>query len=173
MKEKSNIIKHHRFGDFMRLFDKMRTSGQFNYRNLHKEIARIDDGISYDSVYAFFRKFIDTDMAKGVIHRGELREKKKMIADEALDEVVADPKKLPLWLRLRLGKEATDEELKEIGMVLSDKHKKKEEDFMDKLLDEARYGGRIVDAEGEVVEDKEKPYLDRKTEVQALPEADE
>lgn len=166
MEEKSRIIKHHRFGDFMKMFSEMQVSGNFNYRALHLRIKAIDNTISYDSVYAFFRKFVDSGSARELIHRAELREKMKVIANDALDEVIKNPKKLPLHMKIRLGREATSEELREIAIILADKNKKKELDFMESLLDKARYGEVIE------MEDDSKPYLERKTENQALPNPD-
>ena len=161
MKEKSSIERSPHFNKFMRIFDTMRVEGGVKYRELHKRIVQIQPGISYDVVYAYFRKFGDGFLIKNEIHRAALREKKKRIADKALDEVEADPKKLPIDLRIRLGESATKEELQEAGLIIRDKSNQVKEDLLDKLIDKARYG--------EVIEAEKESYIDKQTKNKTLP----
>jgi len=163
----SKIEKHPRFGDFMRLFDELRLNGNFTYSKLHKAISRIDPNIHYHNVQHFFSKFQDSFLVKQEIKRAELREKKKIIANDALDEVAKNPSKVPIALRIRLGQEATTEELNEVRMILNEKHKEKQEGFMEKLLNSARYGDKDNVLEGQVLE--EKPMLDKRAESLELP----
>jgi len=140
-KTRRSIIEDHpRFNDFMRIFDAMRMKGKIQYKVLGKSIQNIDPSIPQYSIYFFFKRFTDNYLLKKDILRGELRRKKKVIADGALEEVLKDPEKLALKDRINIGRDAVSEELREIAMVLNEKHKQKEESMLEKLLDEARYG---------------------------------
>lgn len=140
MRNQSRIEAHPRFADFMRIFDAMRISGPVRYQKLTKSIRNIDPSIPSYSVYHYFRKFTDSYILKKEIRREELRHKRKAISNEALDEVMKNPSKLDLKTRINIGRDAVNEELKEIGMILNEKHKQKEESMLEKLLDAARYG---------------------------------
>lgn len=163
------MANHPRFSDFLRIFDRMRLEnpGRFNYAALHRAIAKIDPSIPYITVYVFFRRLHDPFLVKRDIKRAELREGKKKLAHLALQEVLKDPSTLSIKDRIKLGENATREELVETQMVLNEKHKQKAESLMDKLLDDARYGT----IEGSVEEPTS--ILDKRAENADLPELTE
>lgn len=162
------IEKHIRYHDFMRIFDEMRKKkGMVSYQELFKAISHIAPEINYFNVYNYFSRFQDNYLVKQNVKRMELREWKKRIAYKALSEVEEKPDKLPIWLRIRLGQEATNEELRELGMLLTEKHKQKEESFMERLLNKARYSNPDNEIEGEII--NEKPFLDKRVEGLELP----
>ena len=169
--ERSDIEKHPRFADILHAFERMRMTGKgINYANLHRQIHSFAPEISYAIIWRYFHRYGDTVKARDSVTRSLLRDRKKKIADKALRQVEENPALLSLRDRIRLAKEATGEELQEIGMVLQDRATKKQQDIMEKLVDDARYGDVIDVPDGDTGSNPTSAQLPEVTEEHGLPE---
>lgn len=134
------------------------SKGIINSSAIYRAAHRIDPKLSYNNIQYFAKKWRERVDINYQVERSVLRAKKKKIANKALQEVVDNPKKLQVRDRIKLGSEASNEELQEEELEFKKAATRKELSLMEGYLDSIIYGEtlEVSEVEAELIEPNDK-----------------
>lgn len=146
---KSKIEMSPAYSLVLQLYGKKEAGAKFTMMEIGDKVRELDPTITDANISAFFKKLklqLDPQLD---LQRKVLRDKRKQIAAEAIDEVLENPKLLPIKERIKIGEKAEDAELKEEEFIYKKSLNEKTTSLMEKFLNRVIYG-ELVEAEGEV-----------------------